>query len=200
MLTSPFGPLIYSSDISEEFLSFLKQSALDSVDGEMVGYDLAGNISSQRNAVLDPSTFIEHIASHVKEYVDGNFKRDNKPGPSSISYHLGNGPWINYQKKHEFNPIHVHDGVLSVVIFIDIPEEIEKEHLQWEGRTNSPSPGMLEFVYGTQCFMANGSYKVTPKTGQMYIFPADLKHCVYPFTSDVTRITMSFNILNLQFE
>lgn len=200
MLISPFGPLIYFSDISEEFLSFLKQSALDSVDGELVGYDLAGNISSQRNAVLDSNTFIEHIVPHVKEYVDGNFKRcDLKEPPKSISYHLGSGPWINYQKKHEFNPIHVHEGVLSAVIFIDIPEEIEKEHLQWEGRTTCPSPGMLEFVYGPKNFMSYGSYKVTPKTGQMYIFPADLKHCVYPFTSDVTRITMSFNIFNLQF-
>ena len=198
MLINPFGPLIYSSDISEDFLLFLKRSALDSVNGEMVGYDLAGNISNQRNAVLDPNIFIRHIAPHIEEYVDDDFKRSGDQ-PKPISYNLGNGPWINYQKKNEFNPIHVHDGVLSVVIFIEIPEEIEKEHLLWEGKTNCPSHGMLEFVYGSRTFMSNGSYKVTPKTGQMYIFPADLKHCVYPFTSDVTRITMSFNIFDLQF-
>jgi len=199
MLINPFGPSIYVSDISDEFLSFLKESAENSVDGEHVS-DLAGNINNQKNAALDPNTFIEHIAPHIKEYVDGNFNRyGDGSAPNSISYNLGNGPWINYQKKNEFNPIHVHDGVLSVVIFIDIPEEIEKEHLLWEGKTNCPSPGMLEFVYGPKTFMAYGSYKITPKTGQIYIFPADLKHCVYPFTSDVTRITMSFNVFDLQF-
>jgi hypothetical protein len=199
MLINPFGPSIYVADISEEFLSFLKEGAENSVDASHIS-DLAGNIVNQRTAVLQPNTFVHYIHPHIKEYVDENFKRygDREP-PDSISYDLGNGPWINYQKKHEFNPIHVHDGVLSAVIFIDIPEEIEKEHVFWEDKTNCPSPGMLEFVYGPKSFMSNGSYKVTPKTGQMYIFPADLKHCVYPFTSDVTRITMSFNIFDLQF-
>ena len=31
------------------------------------------------------------------------------------------------------------------------------------------------------------------------MFPADLGHCVYPFQSDVTRISMSYNIFDLQF-
>ena len=29
--------------------------------------------------------------------------------------------WVNYQKKNQYNPIHVHSGVVSFVIFVDIP-------------------------------------------------------------------------------
>ena len=28
--------------------------------------------------------------------------------------------WVNYQKKNQYNPIHVHSGVVSFVIFVDI--------------------------------------------------------------------------------
>ena len=35
--------------------------------------------------------------------------------------------WINYQKKNEFNPPHDHDGKLSFVIYLGIPEELKKE-------------------------------------------------------------------------
>jgi hypothetical protein len=34
-----------------------------------------------------------------------------------------------------------------------------------------------------------------PKTGDMYIFPATLKHWVFPFKSLVTRVSVSGNIL-----
>jgi len=207
MIVDPFGPLIYFSEISEEFLIYLKNVSKRSQNAQDVGFNLAGNINDQKIANAKPKQFLEHIDSHVKDYLLGNFDRAQKyvqdykkPTLNNISFDLGAGPWINYQKKHEFNPIHKHSGDLSSVIFIDIPEEIEKESKQWEGKTNCPSPGMLEFVYSTHTFMCSNSHKVVPKTGQIYIFPAELKHCVYPFTSDVTRVTMSFNIHNLQFD
>ena len=33
-----------------------------------------------------------------------------------------------------------------------------------------------------------------PKTGDIFIFPASLKHYVYPFKSKVTRISVSGNL------
>ena len=35
---------------------------------------------------------------------------------------------------------------------------------------------------------------VVPKTGDMYIFPASLRHSVYPFKGDSTRVSMSGNL------
>ena len=105
---------------------------------------------------------------------------------------------MNFQKKNEFNPVHVHSGELSSVIMIDVPKEIEEESDALKDKTNMPWPGQLEFLDGPSGYMYTGSYKVVPRTGDIFVFPAQLKHTVYPFTSDVTRITMSYNIFNIQ--
>ena len=60
-----------------------------------------------------------------------------------------------------------------------------------------PCRGQLEFVEGTTGYMLPGSFKVIPKTGDMYIFPATLKHYVYPYSSEVERVTMSFNLFDI---
>lgn len=172
----------------------LKDIASKSINGKHCGYDLAGNIQIQNDAVVDDkSTFKKFVEHHLSEFLS-----ECSMGQGNFTYHLGNGPWINYMKKHEFNPLHTHDGVLSAVIFIDVPEEITKEKNQWEGKTNCPSAGELEFVHIKSTFNT-GHAKVTPVTGDMYMFPAEMPHTVYPYSSDVTRISMSFNIFDLQF-
>ena len=120
------------------------------------------------------------------------------PPMSRLTFNSGNGPWMNFQKKNEFNPVHVHSGELSSVIMIDVPKEIEEESDAVKDKTNMPCPGQLEFLDGPSGYMYTGSYKVVPRTGDIFVFPAQLKHTVYPFTSDVTRITMSYNIFNIQ--
>ena len=54
--------------------------------------------------------------------------------------------WINYQKKNEFNPPHDHDGKLSFVIYLKIPEELKKENAEYKGK--SCGPGGIQFLYG----------------------------------------------------
>ena len=34
--------------------------------------------------------------------------------------------WVNYQK-HEFNPIHIHDGLFSFIIWHKVPYKMEDE-------------------------------------------------------------------------
>ena len=60
-----------------------------------------------------------------------------------------------------------------------------------------PCAGQLEFFEGSTSWLIPGTWKVIPKTGDMYIFPAELKHAVYPFKSNVERITMSLNIFDI---
>ena len=35
--------------------------------------------------------------------------------------------WVNYQKKYEFNPVHIHDGLFSFVIWHKVPYHIKDE-------------------------------------------------------------------------
>ena len=78
---------------------------------------------------------------------------------------------------------------IFLIIFIDIPEEIknERDTSQFDHKTN----GCLEFLYD-----CSTSFVVTPHNKMIFLFPASLKHTVYPYQSDVERITMSFNLID----
>tara|TARA_B100000965_G_scaffold332206_1_gene296631 strand:+ start:4974 stop:5606 length:633 start_codon:yes stop_codon:yes gene_type:complete len=208
MIIHPFGPLIYKESISGDFHQFLLDAAEASrIDPENVGYSLAGNIEDQLLLKLDPEKFVSYIYPHVFDYMNSCMEHQSKVALLTdavlatnfehISFDLGSGPWINYQRKNEFNPVHSHNGNLSSVIFIDIPEEI-REEAKHTVQTNMPCPGQLEFMHGNDGYNYSGTFKVVPQTAQIYLFPADLKHTVYPFTSDVERITMSFNVFNIE--
>ena len=106
--------------------------------------------------------------------------------------------WANFQRKHEFNPVHNHGGTLSFVIWVQIPYELEEEFKQSREHNDYPKT--------TSCFQ----FLVTNTMGQIYnhtlpvdktwqgkiiMFPAKMMHTVYPFyTSDDYRISVAGNI------
>ena len=51
-------------------------------------------------------------------------------------------------------------------------------------------------MYGEGNRQAITYQSIHPKEGDMFIFPAWLKHYVAPFYSDVTRISVSGNVAN----
>jgi hypothetical protein len=106
--------------------------------------------------------------------------------------------WINFQKKHEFQPIHDHTGVYSFIIFYDIPFEIQKEQEVSPGRESRTNyAGLLNFHYVS--YLGKLASLTIPADTRwkkrMLLFPADLKHSVYPFySSNEYRITISGNL------
>ena len=51
---TPFGPLIYQGDTSEEFLKFLLEGVDRSRNGSDMRSSLAGNMSEEKSALYDP--------------------------------------------------------------------------------------------------------------------------------------------------
>ena len=100
--------------------------------------------------------------------------------------------WCNYQRQYEFNPPHDHDGILSFVIYLSIPDELKEENKAYTGR--SCGPGGIQFIYGEGAGDSAHCLSDFPKEGEMFIFPAWLKHWVFPFRSDVTRVSVSGNV------
>jgi len=107
--------------------------------------------------------------------------------------------WVNYQKKHEFNPLHTHSGFVSFVIFMSIPYDLQAEEDMFKEANNkqaskfaffSPDhryPGGIDLV----SLNVDKSYE-----GKIIIFPSDLEHAVFPFyTSNDYRITISGNLV-----
>jgi len=89
--------------------------------------------------------------------------------------------WVNYQKKNEYNPVHVHSGVVSFVIFVDIPYGPEE-------RNNFYSDGAFQLE--KEVLPVDNSWN-----GTILMFPSTTNHAVYPFRStDKERTTVSGNI------
>jgi hypothetical protein len=105
--------------------------------------------------------------------------------------------WVNFQKKHEFNPIHDHTGIMSFVIWMQIPYLIEDELKASPGASANPNlAGHFAFHY-TDTLGDIRTYNIPADKTQentILLFPARMKHSVFPFySSDDYRITVSGN-------
>lgn len=110
-----------------------------------------------------------------------------------------NSMWMNFQKKHEYNPLHNHSGILSFVIWIKIPYDIKKElNLPNSKDSSHPSNSLFQFTYTH--FLGNTVdskiYVDKSYEGTIIMFPSSLNHMVYPFyTSDDYRISVAGNLM-----
>ena len=103
--------------------------------------------------------------------------------------------WVNYQKQHDFNPIHDHGGIYSFVIWLKIPVEFDDQNK--DNITNSPLRSAFQIHYQNilgEHDMFN--YELGKEyEGTMLFFPSKLRHEVFPFYNcDEDRISISGNI------
>jgi hypothetical protein len=108
-------------------------------------------------------------------------------------------PWINFQRKYEFNPVHNHKGIMSFVAWLKIPYDLETEFKQGPGKFRDKQlNSTFQFFYvGNSGQIASHTIEVD-KTfeGKLILFPSKFMHCVYPFyTSDDYRISVSGNVM-----
>jgi hypothetical protein len=150
---------------------------------------LAGKIKDQHK--VD-----EFLSSKIKDYFEDCFKtyiNEFKSLGYNHNIELFNA-WINEMKAGEYNPMHIHRGKsnlgLSSVLCLKVPDEYGKEH----SNNSVPVNGTLEFLgSGSGMFNIN-QFRTYLSVGDLYIFPYDMFHGVYPFHSTIeTRRTMSYN-------
>jgi len=211
-----FGPVIYQSTLSEEELKFVQDYAERSRTSTRNGWGLAGNIKEQRGSQINhpemQQKLVDVLKPHMKQWYKnkdditrsfyGTDHHTNLRKPmddilqqksvdyDSLIFDLANGPWFNYMKAGEFNPLHDHEGEVSGILMVKVPEEISTEHERILIDTNTRCPGALEWVHDP----SYAKYRKYPIEGEIYMFPSTLNHQVYPFASDIERITMSWNI------
>jgi len=101
--------------------------------------------------------------------------------------------WVNEMKEHEYNPIHVHQGALftglSSVMVLKLPKSFGVEY----SNADLPTNGKLEILGNSTGYFATTDYSPELSPGDFYIFPYDLRHCVYPFNGPGFRRTLSCN-------
>ena len=111
--------------------------------------------------------------------------------PSPENIHLANS-WIVSQYKGEYNPWHKHSGNFSAVMYLKIPEGMNK-FMEKEYDDHYPCSGLIQFMYGESQDFRSDTLTCLPEVGKMYLIPSWLKHSVYPFYCEGERRSLSFN-------
>ena len=186
-----WGPCVVKTTIDQDMIDlFLKEGEASKEDASP---DLAGVLDKQIH-FRDKSKFNTFFAGIFNLYNHAmNQWKKEKPNDKPPTYYLER-LWINYQGPNEFNPPHSHGGTLSFAIFLDVPMKLRVENQEYKGK--SAGPGGLTFLYGDNDDRCISYHSIFPTAGDMFIFPAWLKHWVYPFKSDVTRISVSGNVID----
>ena len=188
--TYNWGPCVTKFKIRDNFKKLLLDEAKKN-KGDFRA-KLAGQLDTEIGYSQESKDIITpELAKYLGVYDQSVQKFQNKAYELPPHYALS-ALWINYQKKNEFNPPHDHDGALSFVIYLDMPKELLEENKNHVGK--SCGPGGIQFLYGEGNRQAITYMSEVPETGDMFIFPAWLKHWVSPFKSDVIRISVSGNV------
>src|SRR5210317_2676728 len=133
-----------------------------------------------------PQNVLQWFESKFRHYLEWNKIKQ-------YNMHL-NSIWVNTMFQHEYNPVHVHQGSLftglSSVMILKLPESYGVEY----SAADQPQNGKLQILGSASGHFANVDYQPDIKERDFYIFPYDMRHCVYPFNGPGYRRTLAANM------
>jgi len=210
----PFSPPIFQSEVSQSFIDSLLYEG-DKLTKEKDDWrpKLAGNMKYGGSYIYS-NEFTIKAEKYLLQYLDRflftitkafgpeqvtrlvekpNFAMENRQLTGGHDGKIAlDTMWINYQKKHDYNPPHTHKGVLSFVIFCKVPQKIFEE----PAVSNTKDQGKIIFQHGESMTRLMGNlFPVTPYERLMFMFPAQLNHFVPSFWTDETRVSVSGNFI-----
>ena len=122
-----------------------------------------------------PQDILKWFMSIFDHYTDWNKIGLNNKSINSI--------WVNEMKANEYNPIHIHQGKLftglSSVMIMKLPTETGIEY----SAPDKPMNGRLQIIGAANGQFAKTDYSPESKIGDFYVFPYDVRHCVYPYNN-----------------
>ena len=132
-----------------------------------------------------PNTIMQWFESKFKFYLDWNHIKGYNMHFNSI--------WVNQMFEHEYNPVHVHQGTrftgLSSVMILKLPQSFGVEY----SASDTPQNGKLQILGSSSGQFAHIDYQPEIKERDFFIFPYDMRHCVYPFNGPGWRRTLACN-------
>ena len=175
---------IYESKHGE--LAKANKQLIGKIDDERsLFYDGEDTSKMHRHNYLSPRV-CEWFMSAYKHYLDWN---------KVVKYQLHlNSIWVNEMKSNEYNPIHIHQGNLPTgltsVMILKVPSHYGVEY----SAEDKPQNGRLQILGSAAGQFANINYTPPMQVRDFYVFPYDMRHCVYPFNgTDETRRTLAAN-------
>ena len=142
--------------------------------------------SKMKNHNFLPKNVTDYFMQVFKHYLTFNNIKDYDTHLNSI--------WVNEMKQHEYNPAHIHKGELftglSSVMILKLPSTYGKEY----SKEDVPQNGRLQILGAANGQFAKIDYTPPMDLRDFYVFPYDMRHCVYPFNgTNETRRTLAAN-------
>jgi len=101
--------------------------------------------------------------------------------------------WVNVNGTGAFNTPHAHGGFhLSGCYYVSVPQSSQSRSGNIEFLNPAGAVTTLEDAFSQRIIRMNHS--IQPQAGQMLIFPAYLRHWVYPNQEPEDRVTIAFNV------
>ena len=120
-----------------------------------------------------PMDILKWFDSVFDHYLKWNKIGENQRSINSI--------WVNEMKANEYNPVHIHQGKLftglSSVMIMKLPTETGIEY----SAPDKPMNGRLQIIGAANGQFSKTDYSPNMRIGDFYVFPYDMRHCVYPF-------------------
>ena len=164
-------------------------------------YEAQSSIVKNEMFSFQDSIFREFLDALDQYMISTNTNNTLKFSPHYLPEITVQKPWVNFQRKGEYNPMHNHSGLLSYVIWYKIPFYMEdEENLSGFRSDNRTSNGKFNFYSSYSDSRGPGILAHFPLSvdkryeGTICVFPSSLNHSVNPFySSDEYRITFSGN-------
>jgi len=183
------------TDISDKILS--------STDKIHWGNKLAGKIDNEyliSNNILKEENVYNFFTDLVSRYIIACTKHKKFNEQVKLDVNIPEGQtWIVSQYENEYNPVHNHtdggidspnDYSVSMVMYLKVPK-FKKRNIK--GKLVDEDGSIAFINNSTASPLELGALTFKPEIGNLYIFPSNLFHTVYPFIGDGERRSVSLN-------
>jgi hypothetical protein len=173
------------------------QKNFDSYENQKNNIHLAGNIKREYR-LIESEKYMENLLMPLVGAYNKDFDYMKNFGQLTNNVPIVlDTCWVNFQKKYEFNPAHKHYGLLSFVIWINVPYDMEEERKLSPGvEANFNAAGKFSFLYNDTIGGIEAFNIPIDKTmeNKIIVFPSNFFHMVWPFfSSDGYRLSVSGN-------
>ena len=151
--------------------------------------DKGGGISLDQEYLLKTKSLKKSIDKEIEIYLRKYLRLKTTVG---LKHQCS---WILVHKKGDFSPKHYHrNSWLSGIYYYKVNPNSGRvvfsntPPFSWTCSLMDPSSEVEDFNS-----INSHEYRVTPKEGDLFLFPSQLEHKSYPNESDDDRISISFN-------
>jgi len=216
----PFGPPIGYAELPKELINDFNKSCDDIVKDEELSKShdwspyLVGQVEQE---IVIPSDILNKwgkwFGAQVREYVSGYFNQLYIPEQNMIEADRNTASiaiskmqidvvaaWYIRSFAGDYNPVHTHSNChLTCVGYLKVPDLSKERKKGGSNRVQkkySPAGNLeiLSSVGVTNSVFENDRISFTPKVDNWYVFPANIRHGVYPFSCDGERRSFSINM------